>query len=133
MPTDVHEYLYISVDEAVKSMHIRWLRPVSSNEYREALLYCKALIMEKHLERWLIDSRKLDHILFSDQQWIRRELADSVRESSLQKIARILKDDVFSYISFENMIQTISEEHGTAVEIGQFSSEDAALFWLYTD
>lgn len=133
MPVDVQHFLYISLDEVNKLLHIRWLRPVSSEEYRAGILYCKQLVLEKRVERWLIDSRKLDHILFSDQQWIKREVAMGVRESALRKLARVLTDDVFNYISFENMLQHITEEHGTPVEIGQFSSEDAALNWLSMD
>ena len=130
---EVPDYLYTALKEEEKLLHMRWLRNVTSEEYRAGINVVKDIILHHRVERWLIDSRLIDSILFADQQWIKREIAPLIKFSNLQKIARVLTEDIFSYISFENMIQQVIEEHDLKLDLAQFSSLEAAFDWLHMD
>ncbi|WP_147294164.1 hypothetical protein [Pontibacter diazotrophicus] len=108
----------------------QWLRNVTSAEYREGVKVLKNCIVQHEIELWLTDSRLLDTILFADQQWLKREIGPLFKSSSLQRIARVLTEDVFNYIWLENIVQQIKEEHEVTVELAQFSSLEAAFDWL---
>ena len=133
MATELIDYLSISLKKEERLLHTKWLRNVSSDEYREGITVVKELILQHQVELWLTDSRLLGHILFADQQWIKREMAPLIKSSNLKRIARVLTEDVFHYISFENMIQRVKEEYDTSVELAQFSSLEAAFDWLQMD
>lgn len=130
---EVPDYLFTSLKEEEKLLHMKWLRNVTSEEYRAGINVVKEMILHHRVERWLIDSRLIDSILFADQQWIKREIAPLIKFSSLQKIARVLTEDIFNYISFENMIQQVIEEHDLQLDLAQFSSLEAAFDWLQMD
>ena len=114
-------------------MLARWLRNVTSEEYREGSTLLKELVREKQVAYWLMDSRRLSNVTFADQQWIKREIVPAVISAGLQKFARVLTEDVFNYISFENVMQQAIEADNTPVEIAQFTSLEAALAWLNMD
>ncbi|MFD2999405.1 hypothetical protein ACFS7Z_03450 [Pontibacter toksunensis] len=133
MTFDVPDYLFISLKEEEKLLHMKWLRNVVSEEYRAGIKVVKEIILHHKVELWLIDSRLIDSILFADQQWIKREIAPLIKLSNLQRIARVLTDDIFNYISFENMIEEVKEEHDISLDLAQFSSLEAAFDWLRMD
>lgn len=130
MSPEVNDYLFISLNKEELLLHTKWLRSVTSEEYRAGIHAMKEVILENKVELWIIDSRLLGNILFADQQWIKREIAPLIKFSNLQKIARVLTEDVFNYISFENMMQRAREEYDIVIELEQFSSLEAALDWL---
>ncbi|GAB3527910.1 hypothetical protein GCM10027443_04950 [Pontibacter brevis] len=133
MVTEVHDYLSISLKKEEQLLHSKWLRNVTSAEYREGVAAMKDIIIKESVSLWLTDSRLLDTIPFADQQWIKREIGPLFKSSNLQRIARVLTDDVFNYISFENIMEQISKEHNVPVELAQFSSLEAAYDWLRLD
>ncbi len=133
MSADINEYLQISLLEDDELLQTQWLRKVNAEEYRAAVLKMRDIVLESHVKYWLIDSRKLNGVPYADQQWIKREIAPIVANSRLEKFARVLTEDVFNYIAFENLLQGITEDLKTRVEIGQFTSVEAARAWLLMD
>ncbi|MCX2740290.1 hypothetical protein [Pontibacter anaerobius] len=90
----------------------------------------KKLIFENNFKLWLADSRLLAHVTFEDQQWIMKEVIPLLLKSQLQKVARVVNADVFSYITFENMMSKAHENYNVEGHMEQFTSIDAALSWL---
>lgn len=133
MSSETKEYISINYQEEELLLQAQWLRSVSSEEYRTGVEQIKQLVLEKEVIFLLIDSRRLRNVPFDDQQWIKREIAPDLISSCLQKLARVLTEDVFNYISFEYLLQNITDEHKTRIEIAQFTSMEAALAWLQMD
>lgn len=130
MSSETKEYLSVHYQEEDLLLQAQWLRHVSSEEYRAGVALIKEGILENKASFLLIDSRRISNVPFADQQWIKREIAPDLVSSGLQKLARVLTEDVFNYISFENLLQTINEDRQARVEVAQFTSVEAALAWL---
>lgn len=133
MSAETQEYLEMAYHEDELLLQVQWLRNVSSEEYRAGVIKVKELLLEKQANFLLIDSRRLPNVCFADQQWIKREIVPCLIPTKLQKFARVLTKDIFNYISFEILLQRITEEHKTSIEIGQFISVEAALAWIRMD
>lgn len=128
---ELPEYLSIRLLNQDTLLHSTWLRSVNSTEYRNSLSLIKKLIIEKDIRLWLTDSRQLSHVTFEDQQWIMKEILPLLLKSRLEKVARVVKSDVFSYITFENLMRKAQESYSIEGHMEQFTSVDAALAWLY--
>ncbi|WP_299754624.1 hypothetical protein [uncultured Pontibacter sp.] len=128
---ELSEYLSIRLLNNDTLLHTTWLRSVNSIEYRDSLSLIKKLILEKDIRLWLSDSRQLSHVTFEDQQWIMKEILPLLLKSRLEKVARVVKSDVFSYITFENLMRKAQENYNFEAHMEQFTSVDAALAWLY--
>ncbi|GAB3818636.1 hypothetical protein GCM10028895_16110 [Pontibacter rugosus] len=131
MIPNVPEYLSVQLREEESLLTLNWLRSVSSEEYRHGLCFIKDLIIHKKISLWLVDSRKLTHVTFEDQQWLNRTLIPLLLSSRLRRIARVVQSDVFIYISFEQQITKAQKEYTIGTAIEQFTSEEAALSWLF--
>ncbi|OKL40326.1 hypothetical protein [Pontibacter flavimaris] len=127
---ELPEYLTSRIVPEEDLLHITWMRPVSTEEYREGLHAIKQLILDQSTRLWLADSRRLSHVTFEDQQWIIKELIPLLLKSQLQKVARVVKADVFTYISFENMMSKAQENLNVHVQMEQFTTVESALGWL---
>ena len=133
MSSEIQDYLSITFQEEERLLQAAWLRSVDSGEYRKGVALLKDMVVEKQAAFLLADSRRLSSITFADQQWIIRDIAPTLVASGLQKFARVLTEDVFNYITFENLLQRITENHRAGVEVAQFTSVEAALDWLRMD
>ena len=133
MSSEIQDYLTITFQEEERLLQAAWLRSVSSGEYRKGVVLLKDMVVEKQAAFLLADSRRLSSVTFADQQWIIRDIAPALVASGLQKFARVLTEDVFNYITFENLLQRITEDHRMGVEVAQFTSVKAALDWLRMD
>lgn len=129
-PAELPNYLSARIVPDENLLHVTWLRSVSSQEYRDGLKAIKKLIFENNFKLWLADSRLLAHVTFEDQQWIMKEVIPLLLKSQLQKVARVVNADVFSYITFENMMSKAHENYNVEGHMEQFTSIDAALSWL---
>ncbi|WP_266206074.1 hypothetical protein [Pontibacter kalidii] len=129
-PAELPDYLTGHIIPEESLLHITWLRPVSSAEYREGMRALKQLLLDQCTRLWLADSRLLSHVTFEDQQWILKEFIPLLLTSQLQKVARVVKADVFSYISFENMMSKAQESLNVHAQMEQFTTVDSALGWL---
>jgi hypothetical protein len=129
-PAELPEYLTARIISEDSLLHITWMRPVSTVEYREGLHAIKQLILDQNTRLWLADSRRLSHVTFEDQQWIIKELIPLLLKSQLQKVARVVNADVFTYISFENMMSKAQENLNVYVQMEQFTTIESALGWL---
>lgn len=109
-------------------LQVQWLRNVSSEECRGD---ADEGIAAREASRF--PSYRLPNVPFADRKWIKREIGPSLISSCLRKFARVLTEDVFNYISFENLLQRITGEHKAKTEVGQFTSVEAALAWIRMD
>lgn len=132
MPAIVTDYTSLELSAQTGGcLSSTWLRSVSSQEYRMALLQQQEIILQHEVKYWLIDSRALSGITFPDQQWLGRQLIPVLLQSKLRKVARVVNTDVFTYIAFEEQIRKVKRKYNFKTAIEQFSSPEAAKNWLY--
>lgn len=88
-------------------------------------------LLALHNIKWLLtDSQKLNNVTIEDQQWLKNEIFPKMLQGELTKIARVVKEDIFTYISFENLVHAAYDEHAFDMQIEQFSSVESAFAWL---
>ncbi|WP_147383154.1 M26 family metallopeptidase [Pontibacter oryzae] len=88
-------------------------------------------LLPVHSIKWVLsDSQKLNNVTIEDQQWLKNEIFPKMIEDGITKVARVVKEDIFTYISFENLVETAYNENAFEVKIAQFSSVSSALAWL---
>ncbi|GHA55158.1 hypothetical protein [Pontibacter akesuensis] len=131
MVPEAPDYIVIKIKEEDKLLSNVWQRSVTSEEYRAGLSLVKQYLLQHDIHLWLADSRKLANVTFEDQQWLIKKLVPELLTSKLQKIARVMHADVFTYISFEQQMERAYQNHPILAETAQFTSVEAALSWLY--
>lgn len=124
------DYLHANIIPAEHMLHITWLRSVDSAEYREGLYFIERTIRENNIHLWLCDSRKLTLVTYEDQQWIINEIIPLLLQTNIKKVARVVKNDIFSYITFENLISKAHLSYQIQGHMEHFTTLDTALGWL---
>ncbi|RIJ42429.1 hypothetical protein D1627_00730 [Pontibacter oryzae] len=130
MKLQYQDFLSIEIITEESLMHISWLRSLSSAEYRAGLNHMQTLLPVHSIKWVLSDSQKLNNVTIEDQQWLKNEIFPKMIEDGITKVARVVKEDIFTYISFENLVETAYNENAFEVKIAQFSSVSSALAWL---
>ncbi|SFG05570.1 hypothetical protein [Pontibacter chinhatensis] len=124
------DYLKLQLVPEESMLCVTWLRGVSSGEYRQGLLHLRQLILDHGIKLWFVDARRLTHVTFEDQQWIIKEIIPELLASSLQKFVRVVQPDVFSYITFEDLLRRAQQNYSLIGHVEQFTSAEAAMAWL---
>ncbi|MDX5421970.1 MAG: hypothetical protein LPK07_00505 [Hymenobacteraceae bacterium] len=130
MSVVLDDFLQIRISDSKGLLHAKWLRSVSSEELRIGLQHIKDVINARGISYWLADARNLQSLPLTDQKWVLQEIAPLLVSSNLQKIARIISNDIFCYISFEEFVKKLKGTLQVAIDLEQFTSEEAAMAWL---
>lgn len=125
------DYLKLKLVPEEHLLCVTWLRGVSSDEYRQGLLHIRQHILSHGIRLWFVDARRLTHVTFEDQQWIIKEIIPELLASNLQKFARVVQPDVFSYITFEDLLRRAQQSYDIIGHMEQFTSAEAAMAWLH--
>src|SRR5688572_1974534 len=112
-----------------KSLGIaEWRGSLTSAEYREAFGKCLELTNEKKLVNWLGDNRKLLAISEQDQEWTFQVAAPILLRSTLQKMATLVSEDMYSQMAVTGLFDRASPV--ISFENQYFKEFEKALEWL---
>lgn len=124
------DYIQINVSREKHLMHSIWLRDTSSEELRAGVLRFLEIIQQEDIWYWMLDARLLRSPSIADQQWILKEVAPALIASNLRKLARIGNSDVFTYMTYENIVEKTHEQFSVKTAFAQFTTYEAALNWI---
>ncbi|WP_347156772.1 hypothetical protein [Pontibacter chitinilyticus] len=124
------DYIRLEVNKEKHLLYSLWLRETTSEELRQGVLQFLKVIQEAEIWYWVLDARVLRSPSFTDQQWILKEVSPVLIHSSLLKLARIGNNDVFNYITYENIAEKTHEQFKAKAEFAQFTSYEAAMDWI---
>ncbi|KAA5548364.1 hypothetical protein [Adhaeribacter rhizoryzae] len=124
-----NSYLHLVVDDAIKLLYSEWLRPPSSQEYREAATIFAGCLQQKGIKYWIQDTNNLGEVPVEDLKWVLQELVPVGAASGLQKLARITSDDRNLGRFMETAAQTQAKLNA-AIEVQQFETYREAASWI---
>jgi hypothetical protein len=120
----------IAIDRQNGFLTNTWLRPVEHNEMLQTAEKISQLLQERNINKLLLNALVIGKLLPHTKEWLSRTYYQSLSDLGLQKLARVLPENVFNRLSFEAVI-TRAEALGTVnFEFRNFTNDEAALRWL---
>lgn len=126
------DYLMYFIMKESRMLYNRWLRPVSSAEFRKGAEELHRLLSECQVERWLLDASCCNTPARDDQEWVVARIGDVVKgeDVCLRKIALVKSNDVFFGVIAEWMQEELLKLHGETLRMRCFDSLADANRWL---
>ncbi|PRY09967.1 hypothetical protein CLV24_11635 [Pontibacter ummariensis] len=124
------DYFISSVDPHIRLLYGKWLRPVTSQLYRQALQQACETIQHMRIRFWLQDSTLLATREVQDQKWATEVMALLLAQSSLQQFAVVHPDDPYMKASGEAMREKAFRIFGKQLKVEFFDSVQEAKNWL---
>ncbi|MFD2247725.1 hypothetical protein [Pontibacter ruber] len=124
------DYLLYLVDANKQLLYSKWLRSVSSDEYREGMsLLCE--VLQKHnLCLWLHNNKHLTQLDVQEQRWVTEELGLLLVGSNLKYLASICPDHEGTSMSIKSVRDRAYRIYGKRVIAELFEDEETALAWM---
>lgn len=123
------EFLNATIDTCNNLLTVRWLRAVSSSEYRYGIMKAGQSIIDNQLDKVLLINQKLGVLALDDQRWFSNNFTDFVSKSSLKRVAVVTSQDTLQQLATaeaDGKIKRININY----EPSYFFSADEALEWL---
>lgn len=118
-----------------QALTITWQGFVKEEDFRLTLTKFYDLSLEKHIEKWCVDSREQGLIAKEDQKWAAKEILRRKFHKRPLKTAMIISDNAFMAYSVKNIVQSICIRTGyriTSNDYGTFKTKEDGLEWLYS-
>jgi hypothetical protein len=120
----------IAIDRESGLLTNTWLRPVEHDEMLRTAEKINQLLQEHSIDKLLLNALVIGKLLPHTKDWLSTTYYQSLSDLGLQKLARVLPENVFNRLSFEAVI-TRAEALGTVnFEFRNFTNDEAALRWL---
>lgn len=125
-----NDYLRVWIDESILLMYSEWLRPVSSQEYRDGNMLLLQKLQNHNVKSWIADSAKLGDISIEDEKWTLEALVPAFTQSSLHKVARLSGSNNSNHSKFENFAKRAEDFYIGSIQVRQFISYKEAADWI---
>jgi hypothetical protein len=122
-------YFVTSILKPQKMIYSKFLRPISYEEYKIAMLNVFELIQKSKLTKWVMVSSVSDFTMES-QKWSVEYLGLLFQDTTLQKVAMVRDQDAILQVVAEKMRSKIYSLYGTEKELEHFESLEEALNFL---
>jgi hypothetical protein len=120
----------IAIDRESGLLTNTWLRPVELDEMLRTAEKINQFLQEHSVDKLLLNALVIGKLLPHTKEWLSTTYYQSLSNLGLQKLARVLPENVFNRLSFEAVI-TRAEALGTVnFEFRNFTNDEAALRWL---
>lgn len=124
------DYVEATLSRQKDLLSVRWLRPVSSEEYRCGIQDAAQLFIKHKLQRLLVNKQRLGVLSIGDQSWLAKYYASMAHRSNLQRLAVVSSNDVMQQITDEPLYHKVKGSTKISFHIQYFLSEDEALEWF---
>lgn len=136
LPQGLHEfrnaYLHLIVDEQARLLYSEWVRPPSSEEYRQASAIFAGYLQRGAIACWIQDANCLGEVPEEDLRAVLRELVPAAMASPLRKLARVTSDEG-NMATFLELARQEKARRGTAIEVRQFRTYREATEWVWDE
>jgi hypothetical protein len=124
------DYLYYCVDANKKLLYSKWLRPVSSEEYREGLHFLYDVVQSNSLILWLINNQNVEKLDVQDQKWLTEEYGLLLMGSPLKFMANVFPESAEIALAIKAIRDKAYRIFGKGMIVDFFEDEETALAWL---
>lgn len=97
-------FLKIEVDEPAGTLIMTWQDKFTSAEYREATRVCVEAIKTFKIRNWLADTRNIDEIKVSDQEWTNENILYPISDLGVKKVAIIIPENVNNHLAISSIM-----------------------------
>ncbi|MDX5418067.1 MAG: hypothetical protein LPK09_02545 [Hymenobacteraceae bacterium] len=125
--TSESDILSVSFSPDVKLLCAQWLKPMTSEEYRQSVRMTARSIAFLRAELILIDASVLISISEEDQVWTANFLRNALSKTSIKKSARVISAAGFQPEAMQNVVSRSGE---MPYQIGLFYDAEKAMSWL---
>ncbi|TPE44332.1 hypothetical protein [Pontibacter mangrovi] len=119
----------ITLDKRQGLLVVRWLRPVKSQEYREGIEETGRILLERKLEKLLVNNQRMGVLTMDDQGWLAKISVEVISKSNLKYLAIVSSVDVLQQLTNEVLDKKVKKET-PLFDTQYFLTEGAALEWL---
>ena len=125
------EFIEVVVDRAnnlAKTIRKPHTQFYTTELYKKDILAWREVIITYHIEKQLVDERKMKFTIEPDLQiWVNQNLIGPAVQAGLKKVAFVVSPDIFAQISVEQLMQ---ENESSPLDIQYFDEEENAHNWL---
>jgi hypothetical protein len=120
----------ITIDRSNGLITNTWLRPVEHQEILDTAERLYQFLKETKADKLLLNALILGKLLPHTKEWLSTTFYKSLSEVGINKLARVLPENLFNRLSFESVL-TRAEALGIVnFEARNFTNNEAALRWL---
>ncbi|WP_347158970.1 hypothetical protein [Pontibacter chitinilyticus] len=120
----------IRIDTNSNLLYAEWLRPVNEEEIKIGSLQLTEVLLATRIQRALVNLEVFGALTAEVKEWIVTTLYEALLQTSLQKLARVLPDNVFYRLALESIVTRAEALHAINFPIQNFCNQQEALKWL---
>lgn len=125
------DYIEFRIDTEKKLLYSKWLRNVTSEEYKEGTLKAYDLIEQNGIRLWMHNrNNQMPPLDIELQKWITEDFALLLTQSPVQFVAIVCSPD----LEKRGLLQAIRDKSyrvfGRTTRTEFFDTEEEALAWL---
>lgn len=127
---DSENYISIDVEADKDLVCTRWLKTVSSRNYRSTVIHFFKVIKKYRPVYWLLDMNRLSSPTMDDQRWTMQYINQALKGTSIKKVAVVLPNDLLLELVMERIWEGVDEELKKRIPAEYFRMTSQALRWL---
>ncbi|MFD2247557.1 STAS/SEC14 domain-containing protein [Pontibacter ruber] len=126
------DYLMYFTSAEKRLFYNKWLRPVTSAEFRQGAELVHNHIKKGRVELWLLDASNCNTQDRDDQEWTVSEIGKLIsgEEALLRKVALVRSKDVFFNVIAEWIQEKLTQQFAPATVMKHFQTLPEAYEWL---
>ncbi|WP_345163310.1 hypothetical protein [Nibribacter koreensis] len=129
------EFIHIHLDPRLSLLQVEWCKHPQSSEFRAVFQKLAGVVLDTKVKYWLSDPRAIHYLELGDQNWLIKDMAPLLKQSSLLKFARLVTKESLEMMDIVqilgNLEKTLDLEIQTQFEL--FVNREDALEWLLAD
>lgn len=123
------DFVELKFDRQKSLLQLRWLRRVTSREYRYGILKTGRLVIEHQVKSVLINNHNLGVLTLEDQSWLVVTTSAILTRSCVEKMAVVSSADVMQQMATESINRRIKQIYQD-YPAQYFLTEGEAMNWL---
>ncbi|MCS6905813.1 MAG: hypothetical protein RML72_04160 [Bacteroidia bacterium] len=116
----------------IKALWVEWFGYPTEEEYKAIILDGLEVLKEKKLEYWIADTRKLELISESANEWTIAVATPLAVKNGLLKLGFLLPEEYLAQFSVEELANNAAKEYqklNVNIPLKYFSTLEEALNW----
>ncbi|WP_439882683.1 hypothetical protein ACSX1A_05830 [Pontibacter sp. MBLB2868] len=122
-------YVSISLSKKKDILTTKWLRQVTSSEYRQGIEETGRHMLAHNIEKLMVNNQKLGILTMSDQNWLQKFSIEVISTSNLKRLAIVSSHDMLQQLTDETLDHKVKQAD-IDFHTRYFLFEDEGWEWL---
>ncbi|PKV63107.1 hypothetical protein [Pontibacter ramchanderi] len=124
------DFYTIKVDRGNNLLLAEWQRPVNKDEMVAGGTKLYEALRDTGITRAVANAERLVMLDTVTKEWMSTTFYELLSQTSLQKLARVLPNSLFSKLALEAVATRAEAQNINRFEFKNFSSQTEALLWI---